>query len=52
MSAGPFCRWTLSLDDDDNDRNDIPAAVLTFPGSGNTDRLLEILSYVWAIDGH
>jgi len=22
MSAGPFCRWTISLDDDDDDDDD------------------------------
>jgi len=30
-----------------NDK-EIPTATLMFPGSGNTDRLLWILSYVWA----
>jgi len=30
------------------DSNEIPTATLMFPGTGNTDRLQRILSYVWA----
>jgi len=31
-----------------HDSNEIPTATPLFPGSGNTDRLLGILYYVWA----
>jgi len=31
---------------DIHDRNEIPTATPMFPGSGNTDRLLGMLSYV------
>jgi len=48
MQDSGFENSVAQISADTRDSNEIPTATPMFPGSGNTDKLLGILSYVWA----